>query len=920
MLPMNTYKYNKLVLMVVVVSLLGMYHAPTSHSYNQDLSPLSISLSSNRAGANPGQVEVGFTPKLNLTNALIRVTFTPGWQLASLPSAFTLSTPILQTFTQPSGLTLSEVTSNTLTFSGSNLVADTTYGFRILSGITNPATAGNYPLTLELWNPNSLVASGTAGVSILNNNQIQVTGQILPQPEQLPFELSILNPKESYGPGETIEFELSVSNTLSYPLPLTLETSWQDGILQSGQLVSLLSYKPGSASGGPSGTTPIYLPAAESLRFEIASLPKGDHTIRFALITNTFTGSSEHISLTLTTRITNPPLTTSEMTSLTYYYFTPATTALSSCNQSCTQDNTCQSNYCHPSFKVCRNPSNPDSTSCAALTATPIPSPLPGRLAALKLTSISIQSLTASSIGMIAQLNRSSSLQIRYGTSPNALSQTMILPEHTSRHSIRLEQLTPNTSYYFQLQSGAYISDLMSVTTATPVSFVNQAPTMITSLYFEEQLLSLLTSTPGEFYLPTRGSVGLRVQLPEHADGLSVILFPQASTAQSPVQGVMDPIPTFRFDRVARSLFSGSIHLPSEPGKYQALAQIHFMDNSITQIPLANFEAISPLTIIDALTKYPVVAASIKLEYFEPQAARFVAIQLPQDQQQSGPEGTIPVGFGPGKYHLTITHPFYKPRSLDFELLTTSPSLPVIELEPYPAGPFLWLQIQYQQAKDVTPILANQLQAALSHPAAHKPLVSALIFLNSLGLVFTLVQKLHARHFFFQRIAAVFEKITYKQIPHRIFGTVVDHQTGQALSAVTIHAISPNQEVLASTSTDRRGYFQMTFEGNQSVFMTLLHPDRGQVTTTLSPSNKSYQIAFPSQSERRLSRATTLIARVLRLGFEFCLIASILLLIILFDQIPQALLISVIIITLLGLITQFTTSSPNQVHAVSSHE
>ena len=413
-----------------------------------------------KVATNPLPILVSFTPVSTASETSINITIPNEWQMSPSPSSYTVSntglpagvnaTPGISTATQKSG--------STITFPVSDLNADTKYGFYITGGITQ--TSSTISGAEQLWriatfDGSTPIDSQEMASPIVANDQIVVTASVLPATTDLTTNITA-SPSGSITQNDTISYTLTYESLYSSSTPATLVASWESE--SSGNPVDLMNYVMGSASDAYGGATPVIDTIAKSITWTITSIPSGvgPQTVTFQLKAAELALQS-NAAITVSSQITAPVSTVPSTVSSTYSYTPPepspsptptATTSPSptpsskiACNETCTNNSECDTNYCYLGIHRCRSLNVVGDATCSgAITAPETPT-----LAYLQTKIISI---TNSSASMLVQLSKPATLQISYWTE-NEVASLVSINTVTDIHEITLSSLNPDTIYYF---------------------------------------------------------------------------------------------------------------------------------------------------------------------------------------------------------------------------------------------------------------------------------------------------------------------------------------------------------------------------------------------------------------------------------------------------------------------------------------
>lgn len=749
-----------------------------------------IRLATHTSGSSPLPVLIQFTAGSAGTETGVVLDIDPAWSLAAVPGQITTSTASL-----PSGVvawpgmgTAITVSGQEIQFPSTDITVGVTYGFYITGGIgANPAARStNYHWQIRtVQGLSTIETSSRIGIPITTNSTIQVTASVLPQPSDLSVVLGAVGaPAGEIDPDTVLNYELTYENLYTASTPLTVQASWSLATLEgtSTPSIELLEYIPGSATDGYSGTTPVIDTLLRTITWTIPSLPTGSgpQTVTFSLKTTNYDSAAKQLSFTVSASAIAPISTVpSEITQLYRGAIapTPAPTPT-------------------PSATATPTP----ATATPQPTSTPAPAPL-------AIQSVRILNISDSTAEIEVVLSEPAALTFNYRPSLSQISSSLRSPESKLQHTIMLSQLTKSTYYIFEVTaatstSRTFQSDRYTFKTASS-SLAQSSPLQGIRLTSEGVLITTLdVQTPPTLTIPVGSPLEITLQLSPDIIIQSLVLEQQLDDWQSQTSFEQ----TIGSEYIAR--FS-----PGSQGTMQLFVILQdYNGNYLTQ-PIANLVLVAPLRILDGSGR-PVEFARIFIRKYNAATRLFEAIPpdslIKNNPLLSNVRGEVPLILPIGSYQFDVSAPGFRPLEQIFSLASNS-EYPVITLQSE-ALPFIGrIKHILYVANEMLELYVVQLRGSAISPSVY---ALATFFTSSFFLLLATIALAAKTHIavwmlpeYLWRHSRLFTGILGEK-KHQLRGQLVAKDTHKPISRALITLFdAQTDEVLATFSSDRRGYF-----------------------------------------------------------------------------------------------------------------
>lgn len=581
----------------------------------------------------------------------------------------------------------------------------------------------------------------------------------------------------------------------------------------------VLDYVLGSATQGYGNVNPVIDTVNRTITWTI-NLPAGvtNQTVDFQLKTNSnYTGSST-VPLTIKTTLSNQYVTLPTQSINQSYVFDPAlVTPTPTPTPTPTATPTPTPG---PTSTPGPGPTH-TPTPTIAITATPTPTPF-------SFMNIDIRGVTGSSVTLAIQTSKTSNIIIKYGTSPQALSNTITKSSQKDTYEVLLDTLKPQTTYYFQITSvdangNSITSDIFTITTATKsdepevkadtVSFISSDIV----LYAPKLLPEGQPQPKPLVVLPQNTNYNFRFQVtrPETIKKVQGIIrnkFVLGIISQS----VEEPNTTItNLIETQAGVYEGRLKAPLIPGSYEAFAKIYDTNGNIVERKIVDVNVSQPLRIYNKRTHQPIEAAQVFIYYqnfrtkkYQPLPPQLFPIHNPSYTNLHG-EIIYPLPQGTYKAHIQALG--YAEKEITFTL-GDSPD------EDYPAvllteTPFNLLTLWHyytsiiSDATGKTRVFIADLSQSFRFFELNALIATAiLVFLTLLSFstrIHIPLRYLLSYFIHFAKITAVKHKLG-----NLIKGRIFDKESGKEIANALVYLVESQKEtILAHTNSDKNGNF-----------------------------------------------------------------------------------------------------------------
>jgi hypothetical protein len=600
----------------------------------------------------------------------VEVAFPNGFSVNSGSANWTVGTSDIpnNATAWPGISTASAISSQTVTFPSSDLNTGILYCFTFSENNTltnnSSATANNLATITTRNAANGIIDQKGISLPNLISDHVTVSARVGAHPEDFITHTGNSSQKDRYIQNDVILYDISYGSLLPFAASIILEAEWTLGSIDDLQIpsVDLLEYVIGSAGSAYGGASPVVDLTNRKIRWTITNFPADtvDQNVTFKLRTRGVYTGSKDVLFEVKSRI----------------YF-PLDNVVSV-----------------DSIKSDRYLYDPD----ANISPTPAPSASPSSVPVLPgevFTGLDIRQVDSSSVEIFATLANSSSLTVRYGTSANKLNNTLRSPAKSFEHTLRIDNLTPDTIYFFRLEAlndrgRIVVSDLFTFKTAkiSELSNIDPESLVLTSarviIYSPSALnpgINPFVVVPSEnvlefkFSIKNPGSITQIQTIQRLAQVLGIISTEEIETG-SDLTGAME---------IGEGVYYSRLKVPKEVGLYDVFAKVFDQNGNISEQSLFKLKVVDSMKVVN-LKNEPIENARVYLYIYNPRKKLYELIS-PQAVNIKNPslsnhQGVVGVVLPKGEYKAEIIALGYKEKTVTFRIGEgRDEGYPVIALE-----------------------------------------------------------------------------------------------------------------------------------------------------------------------------------------------------------------------------------------------
>ena len=710
------------------------------------------------------------------------------------------------------GTTATSASGQKITFASSDLTANTLYCFNFNGASSTTGAAGN-DKTGTLITQNSSFGNidiTTYGVSIVANDQIQVSASVDPHISDLPIAIESTTAGSDFPEYTTLGYKITYGSLTASSFPITIQAQWSKGTISGSPTpsIDLLDYVIGSASNAYGSTPAVVDTINQTITWTIPSFPANTvgQTVNFALKTNNSYTGTEIVNFDVSARsISGSTVTPDQTVSQTYLYDsslepTPSPTMAPTPTS-------------EPSTTTTTT-----STTTTATTTTPTAAPTPN----LSFSTISIESLSKNQAQIAVSTNNNSTVTIQYGTTLKTLTQSVTSSLPMLSSLLTLSSLDPNTDYYYRVTAkdayGNIIkSDIFTFTTAV----ASEAPSAnLQSLIVTSNnsiLLNPQILTGGNAYslvIPQSSIFEIHFSLIKYTQVKSIqviienknVLGASTFAPEDAASNFVDLVET------QPGVYTGRLLSQKTPGVYELYVKIIDYNGNITFQKMADVIVVPKFRIIEKGTNNPIENARILFYLYNPTTKIYDIISpemLPINNPSfSQPDGLVSIVLPRGKYKVNVSAINYDSKTVEFEIGQNSGNYPTIYLQGQSFSLTNYIDFFGTTFSDYL----SSSQKYLIEVSASSRLFALLESLTLLGFVFlaflsfsakTHISLFYIPYFFFHKLKQIFLKEN-----SLIIGKVYDDIAQLPVSRALVYIVDAKKNnVLATLKTNRLGEF-----------------------------------------------------------------------------------------------------------------
>jgi hypothetical protein len=703
------------------------------------------------------------------------------------------------------------VSGQTVTFSSTDLTADTLYCFNFNS---SSSTTGNTGTDMQgaittKNSSNTNIDSSNYALTILDSNQFGVTATVQPDTTYLPISVEQTTPGNNFPQNTVLNYKITYGLLTVGDFPLTIQAQWNQGTIAGSPTpsVDVVNYVIGSATTGYGGVTPVVDTVNQTITWTFDSFPGNttNQTVNFQLKTNDLYTGSSLVSFDVNARAISSSTVTPDQTATQDYLYNAAL---------------------EPTPTPAPNNSPTPATTTSTNAPTPTPATTPAPNVPPSFSAIVIQSISQSQVGIAIDTSSNSTFTIKYGTSPNSLAQNLTSLTSLTSNTVDLPDLLPDTNYYFKVVAknadGQTInSDIFTFRTAV----ISEAPTadvltlvatsnnnILTSPTTQSNSTSGPNKAPG-IVIPVSSSFSIQFALTKVTAIKSIqafivsknVLAANTFTATSANPNYVDMV------EISPGVYTGKLLSQPDPGNYEIYARIIDYNGNITIQKVAELNIVNKFTVVTKGTHTPVENARVLLYLYDAQLKTFSVISPSitsiVNPAFSATDGTISITLPQGKYRAEVSAIGYDKQTIQFDIIPQS-GYPTVYLVPNSS---IITTIKYYLSTLSDAFIASQIyfqQQAKSSRLFDLSTVGAIIFLIGITLLSisarTHISIFYIPYFLYFKLLFLFRKNTNRLL----LGEVIDEKTGIPISRATVYLSPPHSNhVLATLTTNKLGEF-----------------------------------------------------------------------------------------------------------------
>jgi len=626
-------------------------------------------------------------------------------------------------------------------------------------------------------------------------------------PRDIDYQLTVTDtPTENDVPqGTDILYTITYGSLLvTDTTPCSIEATLLPGRFQNVSIPSLYlaDYTYGTGTKGYGNIDPVIDPITHTVTWTLPILPANtvNQSVSFyAKVNSAYTGQQEAF-FDLRVRLITPSVTKEAYVSKGYIY------------------------------------REPPSSTTPTPTIIPSPTPIP-----LNINGVRIDSISQVSSIISFTTNHPTKAFLTYGTSITGTGNEVTSPTLSRYHSIDLNELTPDTTYYVHVfatdTTGSVVrSELIKIHTATQpaITGVDEGSLIVVS---NDTILNPIMETQSGsqsavLTIPVNTNYAFQIRVPQAPYIKSIQALMRNASVLGSFWDILNPTNTQEPDtsnqqidmtEISPGTFTGNLKTTPTIGTYYMIARITDIYNNVTEDIISEIHVVAPFTVLWSNSTDPIENARIFLSRrndlsnaYTPLPPMFSSIKNPSYTNAAGVSSfTLPYG----EYRADVSY-IGSETTVDFSINQSSDSgFPSVHLSHESASTLGLLRYYTQSFLDVflyqTIIYVNALRASLRlFDLAAAISMAFLVILTILSFASRTYIKLTAMPKYVLHL--IHSLLHTKYNTRYITGTVIDGDTRRpiALADITIVEAQSNT-VVALLKTDRHGhyFFRMKRDG-----------------------------------------------------------------------------------------------------------
>ena len=666
-------------------------------------------------------------------------------------------------------------------------------------------------------------------------DSLSISATVPADPNSYSAILSNSTSGTTFPENKELDYTIVYGTTLTDPNPLTVQASWTQGTISgdTDPSIDVLQYITNSATEAYGATHPVIDPINRTITWTINNFPGNtqNQVVHFSLITTNNYTAKTPVNFSVSGRVIGIGTQTPDSTLSATYTFAP------------------------PAIQ-------PTPTQSAPTASNQTPSPaLP---ASFTLQQISMQTISQNRANIFVATSLPSQITILYGTSIKDLSKKITDVTMLRNHSLQLDNLHPQTHYYFQIVatgSNAQVrrSDMYTFSTAHTgqiLTIDQNSLTLIDNnvIVFDQGIRNKMNNSIA--IVPQKTSFNFSFTVPNPSDIVSI----QAFLRDAGVLGVSTFVPEvdaasqlIPLAEVESGIYNGSLLANQPTGKYFLVARIIDKKGNLSEQNLINLHVIQPLLVQTEKTKTPIEHAQVTLYYQSVHLQQFNLL-LPDQISISNPaysnnQGEVILPLPQGVYKAHVSAPDYQDQDVIFTIGTTSKGgYPTVTMKQLPFNLLTFVSSLGTTALDaLLPIKVLVQNATYSHrflTLFATILISLLVLLTAFAFHFKHGLPLYL--FPFYLLYHIRQAFSAAKKNNLCKGIVVDDLHQDVLAGVQIYlADSKQKHPTIFATTNRLGEFQFPLTQTQKIYKLGLRKHGYQ--TTVITENVDEALRVPLQ-------------------------------------------------------------------------
>ena len=666
----------------------------------------------------------------------------------------------------------------------------------------------------------------------VNAETVGFSQVISPNPADFQFSYQSTTPENPVNQDSVITYELTYGSQANYPLPITLEASWEEGVIENSSVrVDILDYVDASATDAYGGATPVVDLINKKITWMIPAIPGNtqNQTVSFSLAANwNYTGTSL-VSFASTAKLTSIGSTLPEITVTKDYLYTgPSPTPTPTITPTSTHTPT----PTPTSLPIAGTPTiSPIPTQASGVTPTSVPTttPTPKPVEKPTFNSISLRSISAKKIQLFIETSQDTSIKVSYGKEVTDLDKFQDDTTFSKYKNITLENLDENTTYYIRILATARNGEtatsdtyLFKTALASQVPEVVKKSVIVTSagsILVDPTILEIDKSSYPIIVIPAEQIFELKFGLQKTAQikRVQVLVRSTKVLGISTERGNDAYVSSEIADviEISPRNFIGRLKSPATPGIYEIIARIYDVRGNIVEEKIVGLHVTENLRVISSEDNLPVGGAQVLLYYYNIRSKKYEV--LPQqvftikNPSYTTIDGEINTPLPHGRYMAQVTAIGFGQKKVEFVIgLNEKEVYPEVVLHKEPLNILSAIQYYWTIFLDVASefrLFIQYLSASVRFFELNALLGTALLTLLTL-LAFASRFHIPVHSIFDYLIHHRKVALAPKEMGERIIGKVFDEKTSQFLQNADVYLInSENGKIVSHSKTGSDGDF-----------------------------------------------------------------------------------------------------------------